>query len=128
MSEILLTDAEREHNRSLDYIFSQYLVFTGDRIPKNAQQQAIDEKKKLIFPKEKYFYNEDGWRIWIYNGTMDAFKQLLEVWHKQVMPARKQLFEWHRDAALFHPAIEQTKTNANIDGFAGDLVKFRELK
>lgn len=127
MSEILLMDEVRRQSRSVDWIFGQFLVFNGARVPSNAKAKAIEWKKTLIFPSEKYYYTEDGHRIWIHNGTEDEFEDLLETWHQIIGPEREKLLECSREASALHLTIEKLKLDAKIDGFGGDISKLTEL-
>lgn len=128
LSNILLTDEVRRENRSVDFIFGQFLLYTGTRTSPNAQDTAIEWKKTLIFPKEKYYYTEDGHRIWIHNKTGDAFKDLLNLWHTKIRPDRVKLFECSREATALYNDIEKLKVDAKIDGFTGDISKLKELR
>lgn len=127
LSEILLTDEVRRENRSVDWICSQFLVYEGADMPPNAQNNAIQWKKTLIFPEQKYYVNEDGHRISIHNGLEDEFKGLMEIWHEKIRPGREKLLQCSREASALHLAIEKLKTDAKIDGFGGDNAKLKEL-
>lgn len=128
LSEIMFTDEVRRQYRSMDFIFGKYLVFKGIRVPANAQAKAIEWKKTLIFPSANYFYNEDGFRIWIHNGTGDSFKDLLNLWHTKIRPEQQQLLEYGRQANKLHSGIEKLKKDAKVDGYCGDVSKLRALR
>lgn len=123
----MLSDEVRRQNRSVDWIFSQFLVLNEAAVPLNAQTNAIKWKKTLIFPTEKYYYTEDGHRIWIHNGTGGEFEGLLKIWHEDIIPERERLLECSREASALHLAIEKLKVDAKIDGFGADMSKLDEL-
>lgn len=118
----------RRQNRSVDFIFGQFLIFSGVRAPPDAAAKAIKWRKTLIFPGENNYYTEDGYCFSIHNGTGDGFKGLLKVWHETVKPKRKKLLEYAREASTLHVAIAKSKSDGNIDGFFGDINKLKKLR
>lgn len=127
VSEILLTNEMRRQNRSVDFILGQFLVVNG-RMPAAAQNLAIRLRKTLIFPGQQFYYTEHGHRVWIHNGTGQAFRNLLNLWHEEVRPTRDRMIARAQEASVLQAAIAQLQMEKNVDGFCEDVRKLRTLK